>query len=129
MQNNQACLEFQDLMLHKPAGGQATMTGYFAARKQPATVSIVPAPPRVGSPPVVLEVAPVAPILPLKPVHMCAGVMNNCRGKHMKPLLQCWENFGLPGENYELGYCGVDSQVSPNFCKELCQRLQCKSSK
>ncbi len=44
--------------------------------------------------------------------------MNNCRGKHMKPLLQCWENFGLPGENYELGYCGVDR--SPQIFAKNC---------
>ncbi len=63
-------LSFKMLMLHEPAGGQATMTAYFSARKRAATVRIVPVPPRVGSPPVVLEVAPLAPIFPLKPVQV-----------------------------------------------------------
>ena len=105
--------------------GQTTLTGFFPSRKRAADCSVPHTSQRGAkfssasggnSSNVVTDVIDGDATLPQR--HTCYGVMTDCRSKVMKPLLHCWESYGLPGKDYVLGYFGVDR--SPQIYAKNC---------
>ena len=120
------------LFIKNDQARQSTLLGYFSTKKRPAVDSIQPSARDGGRPHEATNKD--NSILPGQPVHSCYGVIKDCRSKLMRPLLECWESYGLPGDAYVLGYFGIeqvpqifaiDCEGAPKALKQRDGKLRC----
>ena len=61
------------------------------------------------------------------PARSCAGIMSPMTSKEMTSLLCCWDDYGMDGDVYHVGYHGKDRD--PQLFAKVCDGNKLKQRK